>query len=101
MVDVYRGEVPAQKSFLKLATYVSLFPQLVAGPIVRYSDISKEIDGRKIAFEDFSYGVRRFILGLAKKVLIANMYVLLFIPVELDAAIRVPLLSEFVLFNCK
>ena len=73
LVDVYRKECRAQKNIFKFILYVSLFPQLVAGPIVRYSDISKEIDGRKIAFEDFSYGVRRFILGLAKKVLIANM----------------------------
>ena len=73
LVDVYRKECRTQKNIFKFILYVSLFPQLVAGPIVRYSDISKEIDGRKIAFEDFSYGVRRFILGLAKKVLIANM----------------------------
>ena len=73
LVDVYRKECRAQKNIFKFILYVSLFPQLVAGPIVRYSDISKEIDGRKTTFEDFSYGVRRFILGLAKKVLIANM----------------------------
>ena len=73
LVDVYRKECRAQKNIFKFILYVSLFPQLVAGPIVRYSDISKEIDGRKTSFEDFSYGVRRFILGLAKKVLIANM----------------------------
>ena len=73
LVDVYRKECRTQKNIFKFILYVSLFPQLVAGPIVRYSDISKEIDGRKIGFEDFSYGVRRFILGLAKKVLIANM----------------------------
>ena len=73
LVDVYRHECRTQKNIFKFILYVSLFPQLVAGPIVRYSDISKEIDGRKIGFEDFSYGVRRFILGLAKKVLIANM----------------------------
>ena len=73
LVDVYRKECRTQKNIFKFILYVSLFPQLVAGPIVRYSDISKEIDGRNIGFEDFSYGVRRFILGLAKKVLIANM----------------------------
>ena len=73
LVDVYRKECRTQKNIFKFILYVSLFPQLVAGPIVRYSDISKEIDGRKIGFEDFSYGVRRFILGLAKKVLISNM----------------------------
>ena len=73
VVDVYRGKVKAQKSFLKLATYVSLFPQLIAGPIVRYETIEKELDNRTSNFENFAYGVRRFVIGLGKKVLIANM----------------------------
>lgn len=73
VIDVYKGKVKPQKSFLKLATYVSLFPQLIAGPIVRYETIEKELDNRKHSFENFSYGVRRFTIGLAKKVLIANM----------------------------
>ena len=73
VVDAYRGKVKAQKSFLKLATYVSLFPQLIAGPIVRYETIEKELDSRTSNFEDFAYGVRRFVIGLGKKVLIANM----------------------------
>ena len=73
VVDVYRGKVKAQKSFLKLATYVSLFPQLIAGPIVRYEAIEKELDSRTSNFENFAYGVRRFVIGLGKKVLIANM----------------------------
>ena len=73
VIDVYRGKVKVQKSFLKLATYVSLFPQLIAGPIVRYEIIEDELDNRKHSFEDFTIGVRRFTIGLAKKVLIANM----------------------------
>ena len=73
VVDVYRGKVKAQKNFLKLATYVSLFPQLIAGPIVRYETIEKELDNRTSNFENFAYGVRRFVIGLGKKVLIANM----------------------------
>ena len=73
VVDVYRGKVKAQKSFLKLATYVSLFPQLIAGPIVRYETIEKELDNRTSNFENFAYGIRRFVIGLGKKVLIANM----------------------------
>ena len=73
VIDVYRGKVSVQKNILKLATYVSLFPQLIAGPIVRYETISKELDNREETFEKFSLGVRRFIIGLAKKVLIANM----------------------------
>ena len=73
VIDVYRGKVKVQKSFLKLATYVSLFPQLIAGPIVRYEIIEDELDNRKHSFENFALGTRRFIIGLAKKVLIANM----------------------------
>ena len=73
IIDVYKGKVKVQKSFLKLATYISLFPQLIAGPIVRYEIIENELDNRKHSFEDFSIGVRRFTIGLAKKVLIANM----------------------------
>ena len=73
IVDVYKRKVKVQKNFLKLATYISLFPQLIAGPIVRYESIEKELDDRKETFEDFSYGVRRFVIGLFKKVLIANI----------------------------
>lgn len=72
LVDVYKGKVKCQKCFIKLATYVSLFPQLIAGPIVRYETVNKELDDRKQSFSDFSYGIRRFIIGLAKKVLLAN-----------------------------
>ena len=71
-IDVYRSDVPAQKNPLKLALYISLFPQLVAGPIVRYSDIEKALNDRQHSIENFSYGVRRFVTGLAKKVLLAN-----------------------------
>jgi alginate O-acetyltransferase complex protein AlgI len=71
-VDVYRGEVDVQKSFLKFLMYVSLFPQLVAGPIVRYSVIEDEINNRKTTLSGFSHGLSRFILGLGKKVIIAN-----------------------------
>ena len=73
IIDVYRKEAKAQKSFLKLATYIALFPQLVAGPIVRYTTIEKELDDRTHSFENFSNGVRRFVIGLSKKILIANV----------------------------
>jgi len=73
IIDVYKENVKVQKNFLKLATYVSLFPQLIAGPIVRYETIEKELDNRKHNFENFSYGTRRFTIGLAKKILIANL----------------------------
>ncbi len=72
VVDVYRGEVGAQRSFFKLLLFVSLFHQLVAGPIVRYSDIAAEIEHREVTATGFSEGVNRFIIGLGKKVLIAN-----------------------------
>jgi len=72
VVDVYRGDVPAQKNFIHLAAYVSMFPQLIAGPIVRYSDIVKELENRNHSIDNFALGARRFILGLAKKILIAN-----------------------------
>lgn len=71
-VDVYRGNAPVQKSFLKFALYVSLFPQLVAGPIVRYSEIVEFIDKRKSSLHDVAEGLRRFIIGLGKKVILAN-----------------------------
>lgn len=70
--DVYKGKVQVQKNFIKLATYVALFPQLIAGPIVRYSDIEKELTDRQHSFEKISLGIRRFIIGISKKVLIAN-----------------------------
>lgn len=71
-IDVYRGDVPYQKNIINFATYVALFPQLIAGPIVRYIDIAKELESREHSFEKFYLGARRFIVGLSKKVLIAN-----------------------------
>lgn len=72
VVDVYRQDVPAQKKFYKLLLYMSLYHQLIAGPIVRYKDIEHEIDNRVITASNMSYGINRFIIGLGKKVLIAN-----------------------------
>ena len=72
MVDVYRKDVPAQKNVLDFATYVSMFPQLIAGPIVRYADIEKQLKNREHSMENSAYGIRRFVLGLSKKVLLAN-----------------------------
>lgn len=72
LIDVYNGKVKVQKNIINLATYVSLFPQLVAGPIVRYQTVEKELDDRVHSFNNFAYGIRRFSIGLAKKVLIAN-----------------------------
>lgn len=71
-IDVYRGEVPAQKNFINLFTYISLFPQLIAGPIVRYQTVAEELESRKHSVDMFGEGVSRFIVGLSKKVLLAN-----------------------------
>ncbi len=71
-VDVYRGQVAVQKNFLHLATYVALFPQLIAGPIVRYADIEMQLTERTHSVEKTAEGCRRFIIGLAKKILLAN-----------------------------
>ena len=73
VVDVYRGDVKAQRNWIDLACYVTLFPQLIAGPIVRYSTVAQELKTRKTTLSDFSVGVRRFVTGLGKKVLIANL----------------------------
>ena len=73
LIDVYRGQAKVQKNILKLAMYVSLFPQLIAGPIVRYTTIENEIENRTHTMKKFAQGIRRFIIGLAKKVLIANV----------------------------
>lgn len=72
LIDVYRKSVSAQKSLPLLATYVSLFPQLVAGPIVRYETIAEDLQNRKTNFDNVYKGLRRFVIGLAKKVLIAD-----------------------------
>lgn len=71
-LDVYKGDVKAQKSFINFLMFVSLFPQLIAGPIVRYSDIDTQIDHRTVTIDGFAKGMTRFMAGLGKKVLIAN-----------------------------
>lgn len=76
-LDVYRNEVPAQRSILKLTTYVVLFPQLVAGPIVRYQTVMKELDDREESLQLFSEGLHRFVWGLGKKVIFANSMAML------------------------
>jgi alginate O-acetyltransferase complex protein AlgI len=73
VVDVYRGDAIAQKSPVHAALYLLLFPQLIAGPIIRYRDIADQLARRTVGLDDFAEGVRRFVIGLAKKVLIANV----------------------------
>ena len=70
-VDVYRGE-PAQKNLVHLAAYIAMFPQLIAGPIVRYSDIAAQLEDRTHSTALAAEGIRRFIIGLGKKILLAN-----------------------------
>ena len=72
LIDLYRGDVPVQKSLVAFGTYVSLFPQLIAGPIVRMSTVSAELSCRRETADLFSSGIRRFVAGLGKKVLLAN-----------------------------
>lgn len=73
VVDVYRGDTPAQRSWINLATYVVLFPQLIAGPIVRYTTVAEDLSTRSHSMENVALGIRRFVYGLGKKVLIANL----------------------------
>ena len=72
VIDVCRGEVGVQKNYFKVLLYISFFPQLIAGPIVKYRDIADQIDNRSQSLEQIAQGLRRFVCGLAKKVLIAN-----------------------------
>ena len=74
VIDVYRGEVKAQKNFGHMLLYISFFPQLIAGPIVKYKDIARQIQARKVTSEKFAAGVMRFCWGLGKKVLLANAF---------------------------
>lgn len=76
-IDVYRGETPVQKDLIAFGAYVSMFPQLIAGPIVKYKDVEAELGHRILNFSDGYYGIERFIIGLGKKVLLANQIGLL------------------------
>lgn len=71
-IDMYRGEVKVQKNPINFLCYVSMFPQLVAGPIVRYADIEKQINHRRVTLKGFEYGILRFVQGMIKKVVLAN-----------------------------
>jgi alginate O-acetyltransferase complex protein AlgI len=73
LIDVYRGEFPAQRSFEKVALYKTFFPQLIAGPIVRYKDVKASIDSRSTDWIDFAEGSLRFVIGLSQKVILANI----------------------------
>ncbi len=72
IIDVYRGTVKCEKSFYNYLTYTTLFPQIIAGPIVRYETVDEELETKNISMDNFTRGMKRFIVGLGKKVLIAN-----------------------------
>lgn len=74
VIDVYRGEIEVQRDPLKLALYISFFPQLIAGPIVQYHDVSEQLEHRQLSWEKTAYGIRRFTYGLGKKVIFANSF---------------------------
>ena len=76
-IDVYRGNVPPQKNPISFGAYVALFPQLIAGPIVRYIDVARELESRTHSWDNVALGLRRFLVGLAKKVIIADNFALL------------------------
>ena len=76
-IDVYRGNVPAQKNIVSFGAYVSLFPQLIAGPIVRYADVARELEQRGHSWENVAIGLRRFLIGLGKKIILADNFALL------------------------
>ena len=76
-IDVYRGEAQVQRNIVSFGAYVSLFPQLIAGPIVRYVDVARELDNRTHSWDDVALGLRRFLIGLAKKILIADRFAVL------------------------
>ena len=76
-IDVYRGNAQVQKNPISFGAYVVLFPQLIAGPIVRYVDVARELDSRTHSWDDVAQGLRRFVIGLAKKILLADSFALL------------------------
>ncbi len=94
-IDVYRKETDVQNSLIAFATYVTLFPQLIAGPIVRYKTVAKEIDGRIETWSLFNEGVKRFIIGLGKKALLANSIGLLWENISILDLSTLPILTAW------
>ncbi|WP_333781261.1 MBOAT family O-acyltransferase [Oceanirhabdus sp. W0125-5] len=94
-IDVYRGEAPVQKNFISLAAYVTLFPQLIAGPIVRYQTIADQLNDRKETLDHIGKGIRRFIIGLGKKVLLANNVGYLWSEISTSNLSSIPVLTAW------
>ena len=95
VIDVYRGKVKAEKNIINFGLYVSLFPQLIAGPIVRYVDIHKELKDRKESVLNFASGIRLFIIGLSKKVILANVIGELFEQISSGEAAKIALINAW------
>ena len=96
IIDVYRGTVKCEKSFYNYLTYTTLFPQIIAGPIVRYETVDEELETKKISMDNFSKGMRRFIVGLGKKVLIANNVGALWHTIEVGGYTEMSMLLSWV-----
>lgn len=94
-IDVYRRNCPAQRDPIAFGCYVTMFPQLIAGPIVRYVDVMREINGRRETFEGFYLGIRRFLVGLAKKLILANGVGMLWDAVSAQPAASLSALSAW------
>lgn len=95
IIDVYRAKVQAQRNWIDFGTYIALFPQLIAGPIVQYSTIAAQLQKRTISINMFAEGVRRFIIGLAKKVLLANNIGLLWDTISHSSMDNMPVLTAW------
>lgn len=96
VIDVYRGDAKAQKNIISLGAYVVLFPQLIAGPIVRYQTVADELDERTETIADFSSGVQRFMIGFGKKVLLANNIGLLWDSISAQSASELPVATAWI-----
>ena len=94
-VDVYRGQAKAQKNIITFGSYVALFPQLIAGPIVQYKTVAKQLNERHESFDRFSYGIERFVTGLGKKVLFANNIGMLFDMISAMSVTELPVLTAW------
>lgn len=96
VIDVYRGKIKPQKSLTLFALYITMFPQLVAGPIVNYADIEVQLADRSVTFKDFTSGMRRFLCGLAKKALLANNIGLLWSEVKVMPGTEISVLMAWI-----
>lgn len=95
-IDLFRGDTKVQKNYISFGTYVALFPQLIAGPIVRFKTVAEELDTRKENLDDFTSGIQRFILGLGKKVLLANNIGMLWDSISKSGVENLPVLTAWI-----